>query len=144
MTAAEVWRGLARRAEAAQGPDRALDGEVWCALNDYTPVRWDGAGMAYRDPGAPDWRRRDIQHCPGGLIKPYTASVDAGITTISAVIISLSDIGGDGLPFARIGETEPPAPLDGIGTGRTLPLALIAASMNLRAEQADRDQGTRA
>jgi hypothetical protein len=40
MTGAIDLIALAERVEAASGPDRELDGRIWCALNGNRFVRW--------------------------------------------------------------------------------------------------------
>jgi hypothetical protein len=39
---------LLERLGAAKCGNSELDGEIWCAINGYTFVMWDGAGCVYR------------------------------------------------------------------------------------------------
>jgi hypothetical protein len=74
MTDPATLLNLADRCEQAAGPDRELDGAAWCAVNGYSFVKWDGAGVV--------WRKADggIRHYPASRVPYYTASLDAAVT----------------------------------------------------------------
>jgi hypothetical protein len=79
MTDPATLLALAERCEQTAGLDRKLDGAVWCAVNGYPFVKWDGAGVV--------WRGADgsIQHYPADRVPPYTASLDAAVTLYPAL-----------------------------------------------------------
>jgi hypothetical protein len=76
MTRADKLRALAARVEAAQGADRALDGESWSAVNGYAWVMWDGAGAVFRQSDG------SIGHQRADRIPAFTASLDAAVTLV--------------------------------------------------------------
>lgn len=76
---------LIARLEAAPGPRLELDGMVWCAVNGYEYVQWDGAGCAYTDPNAPNWDQ-GIKHAQASVVRPYTASLDAAVGLVERVL----------------------------------------------------------
>src|SRR5690606_20644606 len=55
---------LIARLEKATGPDRELDGRIWCAINGYEFVQWDGAGCVYR--------AKSIGHIDARHVKDWT------------------------------------------------------------------------
>lgn len=67
-------KDLIERLERASGPDRELDGRIWCALNGYVFLEWDGAGCRFRAKNN-GW----IGH---NNIKEWTASLDAALTLV--------------------------------------------------------------
>lgn len=70
-----TMQSLIVRLEAASGPDRELDGRIWCALNGYPFVQWDGAGCVYRG-------RDGIGHIAHDHIREWTRSIDASMTLV--------------------------------------------------------------
>lgn len=72
---------LVSRLEKLTEPDRELDGMVWCAVNGYEFVMWDGAGCVYRDPNAPKWDQ-GIKHAQASVVQPYTTSIDAAVAMV--------------------------------------------------------------
>ncbi|MBS1725012.1 MAG: hypothetical protein JSS66_18895 [Armatimonadetes bacterium] len=79
---------LLERVRGASGPSLVLDGEIWCAVNGYEFVQWDGAGCVYRDPNAPSWKP-GITHASASVIRPYSASIDAAVALVERVLPSL-------------------------------------------------------
>jgi len=72
---------LIEKLEGAEGPSLVLDGEIWCAVNGYTFVMWDGAGCVYR-------RASDggISHEQASRIRPFSASLDAALALAERVV----------------------------------------------------------
>lgn len=72
---------LIEKLEGAEGPSLVLDGEIWCAVNGYTFVMWDGAGCVYR-------RASDggISHEQASRIRPFSASLDAALALAERVL----------------------------------------------------------
>ena len=72
---------LIEKLEEAEGPSLVLDGEIWCAVNGYTFVMWDGAGCVYR-------RASDggISHEQASRIRPFSASLDAALALAERVV----------------------------------------------------------
>lgn len=66
---------FAARVEELTGPDREVDAEVWCIRRGHEFVRWDGAGVVYRD-------KDGIQHWPEHRVADATNSVDAVLALI--------------------------------------------------------------
>ena len=121
---------LASRVEQAEGADRELDALIFRAIGAPLPdkfgplsidLEWDETGTsALMAVG-------EMQVC---FTPPaYTASIDAALTLLDkiAVLISLSEIKGDGLPEAIIGNPETSEIFKGYAS--TMPLALCAASL---------------
>jgi len=73
-----MMRDLIVRLEAATGPDRELDGAVWCAAYGYHDLGWDGAGQRYEAPAT----GMGMLHQYARDIRPYTASLDAALTLV--------------------------------------------------------------
>lgn len=71
---------LIEKLEGAEGPSLVLDGEIWCAVNGYTFVMWDGAGCVYR-------RASDggISHEQASRIRPFSASLDTALALAELV-----------------------------------------------------------
>jgi len=67
---------LAKRCEQASGPERELDGAIWCAVNGYDFLGWDGAGVMWRKRG------HDRSHYPADRVRIFTASLDAALTLV--------------------------------------------------------------
>lgn len=72
---------LIEKLEGAEGPSLVLDGEIWCAVNGYTFVMWDGAGCVYR-------RASDggISHEQVSRIRPFSASLDTALALAERVV----------------------------------------------------------
>jgi hypothetical protein len=77
----ETITSLIEKLEGAGGPSLVLDGEIWCAVNGYTFVMWDGAGCVYR-------RATDggISHEQASRIRPFSASLDAALALAERVL----------------------------------------------------------
>jgi hypothetical protein len=145
---------LAVRVEQASGPDRELDCLIWCAELGIRP-EWQGqclvAGIegviGWIDPGEHQRNFHTNRSATGPASVPaYTASLDAAMTLLDqyGVLLHLSDIGADGLPYARVGRPDlDEAPIfTGISSGVAkdatptsgLALALCAAALRARSE----------
>lgn len=84
---------LAARVEAAEGPDRELDGEIWCRLhrphyNLPTPIEWQRGRP--KTPGT--WLR--AYGLFNGFVSPpkcpaYTSSLDAAMTLAIGDVIDV-------------------------------------------------------
>jgi len=136
---------LADRVEALAGPDREVDAEIACAIKfrNHRPAQPDDFDGKYGySPG-------DIKVDTGFLTaESYTRSLDAAMTLLDrhGVLLHLSDIGADGLPYARVGRPDlDEAPIfSGISSGIAvkatptsgLAIALTAASLRARARAA--------
>lgn len=113
---------LADAVERASGPDQRLD----CLIE-------NAAGLAKfeRDPrvgfGDADYNRVSP--------KPFTASLDAAMTLVEghAVLITLSEIKGDGMPHCVLGNTGTSELFEAVAD--TMPLALTAAALRALASQ---------
>ena len=131
---------LADRVEGAEGADRRLDGLIWQAIEpDHEYVSFGEASevLYRRDPG---------DHSAFDAPPPYTSSIDAAMTLLDkyGVLLHLSDIGADGLPYARVGrpDLDDVPILEGISSGIAmeatpvsgLALALCAAALRARAQ----------
>jgi hypothetical protein len=140
MTRRATLLALAARVEAAQGVDRGLDGEIWCAINGYTHVMWDGAGVVFRQAD------NSIGHQPADRIRPVTASFDAAASLVrmtQGFIAALGDIAADGLPGCCICvSTDPVIEVWGVSIGGgdnpdgRLARAMTAAALRAMAEEA--------
>lgn len=75
---------LIDRLEKATGPSLVLDGEVWCAINGYEFVQWDGAGCVYKKPGTSGYQ--GISHELHRNIRPVTASLDEAVALAKRVL----------------------------------------------------------
>ena len=127
MTDPATLLNLADRCEQAAGPDRELDGAAWCAVNGYSFVKWDGAGVV--------WRKADggIRHYPASRVPYYTASLDAAVTLVpkGCGYQIISGFDEDGLTHASV---YVPAIDNGErGDSATAALALCAAALRARA-----------
>jgi hypothetical protein len=122
MTRAEELLALAAKVEALSGPDRRVDGDIYCALGLAAFV--EDAFDAYRAPA-------------------YTASLDAAMTVGggNTTLLHLSELGDDNCALARVGcHLLPDAP---VFEGRALEaavcidaladLAIATTAANLRA-----------
>lgn len=123
---------LIEKLEGAEGPSLVLDGEIWCAVNGYTFVMWDGAGCVYR-------RASDggISHEQASRIRPFSASLDAALALVERVLDGdcsydlFHDFGG--FNRAKVhGITN--APVWGEGKAETMPLALCIAILRAQSE----------
>lgn len=114
---------LIARLEAAGGPSRKLDGQIWCAIHGYTFVMWDGAGCLYRK--TPDG---SIHHQGACRVKEWMKTLDAALSLLP-----------EGWPF-RVGQhltengVEPFAEVnyEGETTGATPAAALLIAILKAR------------
>ena len=70
---------LIAKLEALDGPSREVDGEVWCAVNGYPFVMWDGAGVVYRG-------KDGIGHYAENNVPKWTASLDAALALVKRVL----------------------------------------------------------
>jgi hypothetical protein len=128
MTRAAELRALADRVEAAKGAYRALDGEIWCAINGYEWVMWDGAGAVFRQADS------SIGHHYADRIRAFTASLDAAASLVPA--------GWDWAVTKGFGEDALAAasPANSVATvetqAATPALALTAAALRALAEEA--------
>lgn len=60
--------------------NRALDGEIWCALNGLEFVKWDGAGCVYKKKNSERLQGlTGVNHHAADRISPYTQSMDAAM-----------------------------------------------------------------
>jgi len=124
MTDRTTLLALAERCEQAAGPDRKLDGAVWCAAVGYSFVKWDGAGVV--------WRGADgsIHHCPADRVPRYTASLDAAVRLVPEGCGY--DFGKNLLGYAWGGITMPDH--NEVETSAATPaLSLCAAALRARA-----------
>ncbi|WEX10345.1 hypothetical protein [Chelativorans sp. AA-79] len=78
-------RELIEKLEKAAGPELVLDGMIWCAVNGYEFVQWDGAGCVYRKVDGSSWDR-GIKHISAHEVRPYSASLDAAIALCERVL----------------------------------------------------------
>jgi len=76
---------IIERLEKAEGASLELEGRVWCAVNGYEFVQWDGAGCVYRDPGSPAWDS-GIKHADARTVRPFTASLDSTIALVERTL----------------------------------------------------------
>lgn len=116
MTKDELVK-LAERCEAASGADRELDREIAVAVGHP----WDYAA---------DWGSRGHER---PVAFPYTASIDAAMTLIKDcdVLITLSEIKGDGMPYCVIGNPCTAETFSAVAD--TMPLAICASALRARA-----------
>jgi hypothetical protein len=89
MSKSEVLMDLAKRCEAATGPDHELDALIWCEV--FAPADayvkqspFNGAwciyhGVSFRDPNKPR-----LWEAEGSRVLPVTASLDAALTLVPA------------------------------------------------------------
>lgn len=136
---------LAERCERAEGPDRELDAAVFRALGMPLPthiatvpigLEYDAAERCFLMPLPMSDMRVRYEH------PEYTASIDAALTLKGeiGVLITLSEIKGDGMPMCIIGN---PATAELFEASAATPaLALVAAALRARAHLENaRDQG---
>jgi hypothetical protein len=99
---------LAERLERATGPDRALDAELHSAWGRSISAGWEH------------------------LTPLYTASLDAALSLAAghAILITLSEIKGDGMPRCVFGKPEDGTLYEAIAA--TMPLAVCAAAARAR------------
>lgn len=108
---------LAERVEALQGPDREVDELIERAVGTYSAFSHYTLG----DDDQPDY-----------IPTSYTASLDATMTLVPEgwMLITLSDIAADGMPFARLGDCDK---VEECGIAGNTTLALCAAALRARA-----------
>jgi len=76
---------LIEELQKSDRPRLELDGRIWCAVNDFEFVMWDGAGCVYRDPRAPKWDA-GIKHADAATVRPFTVSIDAAMQLCDGVM----------------------------------------------------------
>lgn len=108
---------LAERCEAATGPDRELDEDIERATGRYAAFSYYTLG----DDCQPDY-----------VPTRFTASLDAAATLMdgAGVLITLSEIKGDGMPLCVIGNPGTAELFEAVAN--TMPLALCAAALRAR------------
>ncbi len=123
---------LAARCEAATGPDRELDAAIWLAsVIGATREQWDytheASGRLCHMDETRDASRRLI------IVPAYTASLDAAMTLVGnvGVLITLSEIKGDGMPMCVVGTPENANIY--MAVAQTMQTALCAAALRARA-----------
>ncbi len=99
-------RELIEMLEKATGPKLDLDGRVWCAVNGYEFVMWDGAGCVYKNPAAPTWDIGGIKHASAREVRPYTASLDAAVALVERMLPGWA-CGFDSGPKTHIAFVDP-------------------------------------
>ncbi|MET0439148.1 MAG: hypothetical protein ABW043_16810 [Devosia sp.] len=137
MSALEEMAGACER---AMGPDRELDADIHIAV--LVPA---DARRVDRLGGCVGYVASDGLYRSARDALRYTASIDAAMTLLDqyGVLMHLSDIGADGLPYARVGRPdlfEEPNIFTGISSGIAkdatptsgLALALCAAALRAR------------
>lgn len=111
---------LAERVEAASGPDRGLDRDIFQAV--AGGLYWPETSQWWTNDG---WADR-VPVC-------FTASIDAAMTLVDGfVLLHLSDIGADGLPLCRIGDPSSTPCGEWTGIASRLHLAVCAAALRAR------------
>jgi hypothetical protein len=125
-----TFLALADRCEQAAGPDRKLDGAVWCAANGYPFVKWDGAGAV--------WRGADgsIQHRAAYRVPPYTASLETAIALVPEGCEWLRK-NPESMTVYRVPDDLKEWAQHIYGRGATPALALCAAALRARAAAHD-------
>jgi hypothetical protein len=135
---------LITKLEAAEGPSLQLDGQIWCAVNGYEFVMWDGAGCVYRDLAAPKWDA-GIKHAQASTVRPYSASVDAAIALAEKV---LPDSNCWGVDKDETGSVDAHVQRNGVGhagwahfaTHKSAPIALVLATLRALKQSEDRTE----
>lgn len=123
---------LIERIEAATEGSRELDGRIWCCINGYEFLGWDGAGCRYF--------AKQSGWISGDYIKEWTTSIDAALTLLPegwwwlAVVCRRENHASVG---SEIGTVEGELIFETFGA--TAPIALLAAI--LRARQAADTEG---
>lgn len=107
-------RDLIERLEKATGPDRKLDSDICDFVFGKQP--WYAP--------SPEWCR--LYHA-----EP-TSSIDAARTLSDWVLLTLSDIGADGLPYAVLGDPSQSPSVEVTGIGATPAIALCIAGLKTR------------
>ena len=118
MTHAEMITAL----EAATEPSRGLDAEIARAI-----------GLAINE-SDPEWvfepSYLEDGHLRLSSVQPFTSSIDAALTLLNKVgiLLSLSDIGADGLPLAIVADPtrEVESTFEGIGCNLAISLCIAA------------------
>lgn len=109
---------MLERVEKATGPDRELDGRIWCEIRGYPFIVWDGAGVAYKNP--------DLRHEDADRIPKVTASADAALALVErefpGAFWSLTNIDPDSGFDATVGPHH--------GDGASPALAILAALLS--------------
>ena len=108
---------LISRLEAAEGPSRELDRAIADELGTVTTYQVDD-DEDYGPFGSTRW------HWPH-----YTASLDAARTISNWVLITASDIAGDGLAFVRLGNPSKSSSLEASGCHNHLSIAWCIAAL---------------
>lgn len=133
---------LAERCEAAQQGGWTLNNALWLAVGEEMGGDWAPKTRAPVRPSEIIGGRTMADAVfyfvedAGGVayswhVPDFTSSLDAAMTLVDGVLLNLSDIGADGLPYAVVG--NPVDATEGRGIARTLPLTLAAAALRARA-----------
>jgi hypothetical protein len=134
---------LAERCEAAEGADRELAKDIFRAIfPDKVPAKIVTAGYGWREDEGGWWLATggDARTPPQTISPPkWLTSLDAALTLKegSGVLITLSEIKGDGMPYCVIGNPETAELFE--ATASTPALALVAACLKARATQGEND-----
>jgi hypothetical protein len=123
MTDRTTMLALAERAEKAEGPDREFDRLIAFVVGHKHGRIGEWANSHNGDYVV-------IEECAAA----YTASIDAALTLKgdTAVLITLSEIKGDGMPLCILGNPETSELFEAVAS--TPALALVAAICRARAE----------
>lgn len=118
-----AMEALAARVEALTGPDRDIDREI-------APL----VGIRIKDEGHPLGICYYDANGHGVPLPAFTRSIDAAMTLKgdSAVLITLSEINGDGMPYCVLGNPGNCALFEAVAD--TPVLALCAAGVRARAQ----------
>jgi hypothetical protein len=133
-----VLRELAERCEWDDA-SRELDAEIAVALGHE--INWRQHNYTMTQFPAISWKE---PHPYAGMREPcpqWTSSIDAAVTLMPEgwLLITLSDIAGDGLSFCKLANTESPAK-EAISFGcKTRALDVCAAALRARAALTDGD-----
>ena len=132
MTRAQLEALAARVGAARVEADRKLDGEIWCAINGYAHVMWDGAGVVFRQAD------KSIGHHYADRIRPFTASLDAAASLVpDGWRFSVDNLSAAGpLALCEHWPKSGPSHMYQRGEAATPALALTAAALRARAMEA--------
>lgn len=116
MTNPTALAALAERVERNTGPDNTLWLDIAKAL-----------GWTRGNPQSVHWSTPDGEY--HRYLPCWLTSIDAALTLTDWILITLSDIAGDGMPFARFADSDG---REAIGCARTKALAVVAAALRAR------------
>lgn len=121
---------LIEKLEKATGPDRELD----LSIADVFGFKQTIVNLSACPPLFPKadkfkgiWRDGSKTACP-----KYTLSIDAALTLTDLILLQLSDIGADGLPFAVLGDPSPTPTREYIGIASSKAKAICIAALRAR------------